>query len=231
MLLNTRRIASRCLPRATMHVATAFIAPDGGRMNITSKIFATIWYLLILPDSRTSLNRHVTRKRIPWYAPSRLIGIVMSAGNVLSMPASWILLFAGKRNASRLASLAVLANRPSLTISALLFNEFASQLLKLSSSVVASTGNLLSKPIQFIMPNSNNNEAEQPTTPTTTTTITTTAAAAAAATTTPTPTVTETPAIDTSSVVSDAPAQTTPAAPTTSTTTTSAVAAPTFKPT
>lgn len=133
-----------------IRVATAFIEPDGGGMNITAKIFASLWYICLLPDTKERLSRQISRKRVPWYAPSRIFGILVSAANLVTMPASWALLIAGKRNAARLASLGVLANPPTVTLSLLLINEISTSLLKKSGGLVCSTGSLIAKPFTWI---------------------------------------------------------------------------------
>lgn len=149
-----------------MYVATPFIEPDGGQMNITAKIIATLWYMCLVPDTKERLSRQIRRKRVPWYAPSRLFGIFVSAANLVTMPASWALLIAGKRNAARLTSLGVLANPPSITISLLLVNELSTWLLKKSGGIVASTGSLLAKPFTWINSiNSNSDPAGAQATP------------------------------------------------------------------
>lgn len=152
MLLDTRRGVARMLPAPTMRIATAFIAPDGGRPNIAAKVLATLWYLLILPDSHSRFTRQLHRKRLPWYAPSRLLGLAVSAANIVAMPASWVLLLAGRRNAARIASLGVIANPPSFVLSLLLAQELASQIAKLSSNFVSATGSLIARPVLMILP-------------------------------------------------------------------------------
>lgn len=161
MLLDTRRAVARMLPRAPMHIASAVIVPDGGRANIAAKVLATLWYLLILPDSHSRFVRQLNRKRVPWYSPSRIVGLCVSAANMVAMPASWALLIAGRRNAARVASFGVLANPPSITLSLLLAQELGSQLVKLTSNFVSATGSLLARPVFMIMPPSTDSQADQ----------------------------------------------------------------------
>lgn len=120
-------------------------------MNIGAKLFATLWYLLIMPDSTSRLKRQVRTKRLPWYSPARILGIAVAAANVVSVPASWVLLIAGRRNASRVASLGVLANPPTLQISVILVQEIVKQVMGSSCSLVVSCGTLLSKPVKMLM--------------------------------------------------------------------------------
>lgn len=136
------RTTSRCLGE----VATVFIAADGGRPNIAAKTLATLWYLLVLPDAQTRLHRQIHRKRLPWYAPGRVIGAAVAAANIITMPLSWAFLFAGKRNASRLACLGVLLNPPSIQLSILLVSEITSAIINKTCAVVRTTGTLISTP-------------------------------------------------------------------------------------
>lgn len=144
MALSPRATSARCLGL----VGTAFIAPDGGRANIAAKTAATLWYLLVLPDAQTRLHRQLHRKRVPWYAPSRLLGIAVAATNIVTMPLSWALLVAGKKNASRIAALGVLVNPPSLTLSTLLVTEITTALVKKIFGIASDVGAFVAKPFQ-----------------------------------------------------------------------------------
>lgn len=123
---NLSATTHRCLGL----VATPLIRPDGGRPNISAKTLATLWYLLILPDAQKRLQGHLHQKRLPWYSVSRMLGVVVAATNVVAMPLSWGLLFAGKRNASRVAAMGVLMNPPSFQLSYLLASELSLVLVK-----------------------------------------------------------------------------------------------------
>lgn len=135
---------ARCLG----HIGTAFIAPDGGRANIAAKTLATLWYVLIVPDAQSRLHRHIHHKRMPWYAPSRIFGIVLAAANIVTMPLSWGLLFAGKKNASRLAALGVLLNPPSIQLTTLLVSELSAALVRKSICLVRGAGAIAAKPFK-----------------------------------------------------------------------------------
>lgn len=193
--------AARCLGR----VSTAFIAPDGGRPNIAAKTLATLWYVLIVPDAQSRLQRHVHHKRMPWYAPSRIFGIVLAAANIVTMPLSWGLLFAGKKNASRLATLGVLLNPPSIQLSTLLISELSAALVKKSLRLVRGAGALVAKPFK-----KKDAAEETPQIPETTTTTPPTTTPTTTATTTETPAETKPPTTTT-----ETPAETKPSATTT----------------
>lgn len=131
-------------PLAT--VARIFVASDGGKPNIAAKTLATLWYLLILPDAQTRFNREIHRKRMPWYAPTRVFGLMLAASNIVTMPLSWALLFAGKRNASRISAAGVLVNPPTITLTLLLVTELTSAIINRTCRVVKASSNTISKP-------------------------------------------------------------------------------------
>lgn len=132
-IMHPNLTTKRCLG----HVATVFIAPNGGRPNIVAKSIATLWYLLILPDAQARFHRQLYRKRLPWYAPQRVFGMLLSASNILTMPFSWALLFAGKRNASRIACFLVLLNPPTITLSSMIVQELATAVIRKACRLVS----------------------------------------------------------------------------------------------
>lgn len=127
-------------------VSALMIRPDGGRSNIGAKTVATLWYLLVLPDAQVRFRRHLYHKRMPWYAPSRIIGAALAAANILTMPLSWGLLFAGRRNASRLAALGVLFNPPSVQLTMLLISEVSATIARRSTILAKTVGGTVARP-------------------------------------------------------------------------------------
>lgn len=160
MYLHPQRTTNRLLPAT---VATVFIRPDGGRQNIIPKLLGSLWYLLMFQDAESRLVREVRNKRLPWYSPKRIFGILMATVNLTSMPASWTLLFLGKRNASRIASLGVITNRVSVEFALLIITGVSSALLKQTGGVVLSTGSLLAQPFTMLRDVVTNTKAPQPT--------------------------------------------------------------------
>ncbi|PXF41343.1 hypothetical protein BWQ96_08958 [Gracilariopsis chorda] len=134
----------RCLGE----VATVLIAQDGGRANIVAKTLATLWYILILPDAQARFHRQVYRKRLPWYAPGRVFGLMLSAANIATMPLSWVLLFAGRRNASRVACFSVLLNPPTITLSSLIVRELSSALVRKAYRIGLTSADVITKPFK-----------------------------------------------------------------------------------
>ncbi|KAI0563295.1 YSIRK signal domain/LPXTG anchor domain surface protein [Gracilaria domingensis] len=139
-----RSTTNRCLGQ----VATALIAPDGGRPNLLAKTIATLWYLLILPDAQARFHRQVYRKRLPWYAPSRVFGLLLSAANIATIPLSWVLLVAGKRNASRIACFSVLLNPPTITLTWLLIKELSNATAKKTIRLGCASMDAVMKPFK-----------------------------------------------------------------------------------
>ncbi|CAN8075308.1 unnamed protein product [Agarophyton chilense] len=139
-----RVTTNRCLG----HVATALIAPDGGNPNLVAKAMATLWYILILPDAKARFNRQVYRKRLPWYAPSRVFGLLLSAANIATIPLSWALLFAGKRNASRIACFSVLLNPPTISLTWILLKELSSSTAKKTYRIGCASVDAVTKPFK-----------------------------------------------------------------------------------
>lgn len=166
MHLYPHRTTGRLLPAT---VGAIFIRPDGGRPNVTPKIVATLWYLLMFQDAQSRLVREIRNKRLPWFSPKRIFGIVMSTVNLTAMPLSWILLFAGKRNASRLASLGVIANRLTIEVGLLIVMSLSTSIFKKSVGVALGTGSMLINPLFSMIQNliTNNDDSKQSSQPAT----------------------------------------------------------------
>lgn len=83
---------------------------------------------------------------MPWYAPSRILGAALAAANILTMPLSWGLLFAGKKNASRFAALGVLINPPSIQLTMLLISELSTTIARRSMFLAKRVGSTVVRP-------------------------------------------------------------------------------------
>lgn len=140
--MQVSHTTKRCLG----HVATVMIRPDGGRTNISAKILATFWYLLIFPDAQSRLQKHVQTKRLPWFALTRLFGIGLAVTNIVNMPMAWLLLFMGKKNASRICTCGVLMNPPTMQLGTILVTELVTSVIRKGHVLINGVLGLLKKP-------------------------------------------------------------------------------------
>lgn len=97
--------------------------------GIVRTSLASLWYMVVaVPDAQTTIHREICAKNYPWYAPKRIGHLLRGFVQLITMPLSIFFTITGKQNAANIASLAVLANPPSLLILSLLAYELSMSL-------------------------------------------------------------------------------------------------------